>query len=228
MQESSINVFCYIHNNSFATRRNNTEVVCKAGRDIHVVGDDFTNEARWMYCCECDHYWLVEQGRRDYIKFCPSCGASDRRHYYTCDSCGVTMMDFSRAYCRKSFRILPWGQPHPYCAGCDQVQKGIPQTHYCPTLRGMLTSAYADCPFCGVEFEAASHGRLAKQLDIHQDISQTDRITYRSSSQMLSPYGGKKSVMEIEFDMNLARARAILAEVEAMKREAVRGLVSLV
>lgn len=45
---------------------------------------------------------------------------------------------------------------------------------------------------------------------------------------MLSPYGGKKSVMEIEFDMNLARARAILAEVEAMKREAVRGLVSLV
>ena len=61
------------------------------------------------------------------------------------------MVDFGGAENRKDFRIMPWGQPSPFCPACTERPKSIPQTHMCPQLRGMLTTGRSQCPFCQPE-----------------------------------------------------------------------------
>lgn len=46
---------------------------------------------------------------------------------------------------------MPWGQPHPSCPGCGSLPTTIPQTHRCPELRGLLTTARTECLFCEVD-----------------------------------------------------------------------------
>src|SRR5262249_6617190 len=146
-----IKIFCITHNASLTTTRPNSVVMCNEGSDSHTLGENFPNSGKWFYCCDCQHYWAVVGDMSDFVRQCPACGSSEHPRYYSCDQCKTTMVDFSGAYYQKDFRIMPWGQPHPYCPGCSNPPRVIPQTHRCPVLRALLTTARAECIFCEVD-----------------------------------------------------------------------------
>jgi hypothetical protein len=58
------------------------------------------------------------------------------------------MMDSWGATNQRDVFIMPWGAPHPYCPGCQKLPKTIPQSHTCPKLNGLITTAHEACPFC--------------------------------------------------------------------------------
>jgi hypothetical protein len=148
MQEDAINVFCLLHGLSFLVSGSNRVVICK---ENHVLSYNFPHSGRWFYCCLCQKYWVAPKGegwQDDFSKQCPSCNLIKKARYYSCDQCNVTMIDSLGAINRKGVHITPWGTPHPHCPGCHQLPKSVPQSHACPELNGLLTTARAECPFC--------------------------------------------------------------------------------
>jgi hypothetical protein len=147
MQEDAINVFCLSHGVSFPTLGSNRLVICK---ENHVLSYNFPHSGRWFYCCLCQKYWVAPKGDGGdtFSKQCPSCNLIKKARYYSCDQCNVTMIDSLGAINRKGTHITPWGTPHPHCPGCHQLPKSVPQSHACPELNALLTTARAQCPFC--------------------------------------------------------------------------------
>lgn len=148
MQTDTHKVFCQTHKKKFTIPQSSKEAVCKTGETKHAVVADFVNTKNLFYCCECEHFWIAEFTAMEFSGKCPSCGAKEKPHYYCCDNCHVTMMDFSASKQAKTFYIMPWGHPHPHCPGCLQSPTAIPQTHFCQRLRGLMTTARPACPYC--------------------------------------------------------------------------------
>jgi len=151
MQEDTINVFCLSHGVSFTMPRSNQAVICKEDPTNHVLSDNFPNSGTWFYCCQCQIYWATSKEQGGFLRQCPSCGLVKNPRYYSCDQCNVTMMDSWGATNQRDVYITPWGAPHPYCPGCYQLPKSVSQSHTCPELNGLLTTAHTECPFCEVE-----------------------------------------------------------------------------
>src|SRR5215813_2011853 len=157
MQEHNIQVFCHSHGVSFTTPKSNRAVICK--KDCgHVLSNNFPNAGRWFYCCQCQIYWVIAKGQGGFLRQCPACGLIKNPRYYSCDQCNVTMMESWGATNHRDIYITPWGAPHPYCPGCHRPPKSISQSHTCPELNGLLTTARAECPFCEVEEEETYNG----------------------------------------------------------------------
>src|SRR5215468_11082480 len=174
MQEDAINIFCLSHGVSFPAMGSNRLVVCK---ENHVLSYNFPHSGRWFYCCLCQKYWVAAKGEGGdvFSRQCPSCNLIKKARYYSCDQCNVTMIDSLGAINRKGIHITPWGTPHPHCPGCHQLPKSVPQSHACPDLNGLLTTARAQCPFCegqdrgegafdGVERKESKNGTEALQI----------------------------------------------------------------
>ncbi len=210
MQEDAINVFCLSHGLSFQVQGSNRIVICK---ENHVLSYNFPHSGRWFYCCLCQKYWVAPKGedwQDGFSKQCPSCNLIKKARYYSCDQCNVTMIDSLGAINRKGVHITPWGAPHPHCPGCRQLPKAVPQSHACPELNGLLTTARAQCPFC--EGQKMADG-VVNGEELRDEV-ETPRI--RSIDEPADP---SSAVME-ELERRASEIRTLEAEAEARQAKA--------
>jgi hypothetical protein len=210
MQEDAINVFCLSHGFSFPVQGSNRIVICK---ENHVLSYNFPHSGRWFYCCLCQKFWVAPKGedwQDAFSKQCPSCNLIKKARYYSCDQCNVTMIDSLGAINRKGVHITPWGAPHPHCPGCRQLPKSVPQSHACPELNGLLTTARAQCPFC--EGQKAPEGVVdGEEL---RDEAETPRV--RSLDEPATP----SIVVLEELERRASEIKALEAEAEAREAKA--------
>jgi len=210
MQEDAINVFCLSHGFSFPVLGSNRVVICK---ENHVLSYNFPNSGRWFFCCLCQKYWVAPKGedwQDAFSKQCPSCNLIKKARYYSCDQCNVTMIDSLGAINRKGAHITPWGTPHPNCPGCHQLPKSAPQSHACPELNGLLTTARAECPFCeGQEMAegAVEGGELRGE-------------TEASRGGIADEFADPSSLALDELERRASEIRALEAEAEARETKA--------
>lgn len=174
---------------------------------------NFPHSGRWFYCCLCQKYWVTpkgEAGQDAFSKQCPSCNLIKKARYYSCDQCNVTMIDSLGAVNRKGVHITPWGTPHPHCPGCHQLPKSIPQSHACPELNGLLTTARAECPFC------EGQERAEGAVDGEESGDETETSRLGSADEFADP---SYLAME-ELERKAAEIRALEAEAEAREAKA--------
>ncbi len=210
MQEDAINVFCLSHGVSFPTLRSNRVIICK---ENHVLSYNFPHSGKWFYCCLCQQYWGAPKGQGgqgSFSKQCPSCNLIKKARYYSCDQCNVTMIDSLGAINRKEIHITPWGTPHPHCPGCQQLPKSVPQSHACPELNGLLTTARAECPFCEVGEGAEG------AVDIEGSGNETEIVRIESAGEVFDP---SYLVLE-ELERKTSEMRSLEAEAEAREAKA--------
>ena len=223
MQEDVINVFCLSHGFSFPVQGSNRIVICK---ENHVLSYNFPHSGRWFYCCLCQKFWVAPKGddRQDaYSKQCPSCNLIKKARYYSCDQCNITMIDSLGAINRKGVHITPWGAPHPHCPGCRQLPKSVPQSHACPELNGLLTTARAQCPFC----EGQKAPESVVDGEVLRDEVETPRV--RSLDEPATPSivvleelerrSSEIKALEVEAEAREAKAQERLRQVEARLRQ---------
>jgi hypothetical protein len=215
MQEEAINVFCLSHGLSFQTLGSNRLVVCK---ENHVLSYNFPHSGRWFYCCVCQKYWVAPKGESGdaFSRQCPSCNLIKKARYYSCDQCNVTMIDSLGAINRKGAHITPWGTPHPHCPGCHQLPKSVPQSHACPELNGLLTTARAQCPFCEGQERAEIALDVADGREELKNEIETSRIG--SADELVAPAPSYAEMEELE--RKAAAIRALEAEAEAREAKA--------
>src|SRR5262245_42166695 len=101
MQEDIIKIFCITLGASLAIATPGSVVVCNVGPDTHTLSEDFPNSGMWLYCCDCQHYWILTPDQGGFLRQCPSCGSDEHPRFYSCDQCNITMVDFSGAYYQK-------------------------------------------------------------------------------------------------------------------------------
>jgi hypothetical protein len=210
MQEDAINVFCLSHGFSFPVLGSNRVVICK---ENHVLSYNFPHSGRWFFCCLCQKYWVAPKGedwQDAFSKQCPSCNLIKKARYYSCDQCNVTMIDSLGAINRKGAHITPWGTPHPNCPGCHQLPKSAPQSHACPELSGLLTTARAECPFCeGQEMaeKAVEGGELRGETEAPR-------------GGIVDEFADPSSLALEELERRASEIRALEAEAEARETKA--------
>ncbi len=215
MQEDTIHVFCLSHGVSFTMPRSNQAVVCREDPANHVLSDNFPNSGRWFYCCQCQTYWVASKRRGGFPKQCPACGLIKKARYYSCDQCNVTMMSSLGATNQNDVYIMPWGMPHPYCPGCYQLPKSIPQSHRCLELNGLITTARAECPFCEVEERAESQNGM---VDKEGAGYETEIARVESEDELVVADASDLFLEELE--RKAAEVRALEAEAEAREAKA--------
>ncbi|MBO0861958.1 MAG: hypothetical protein J2P21_26395 [Chloracidobacterium sp.] len=138
------------------------------------------------------------------------------------------MIDSLGAINRKGAHITPWGTPHPYCPGCHQLPKSIPQSHACPELNGLVTTARVQCPFCeGQEraegaFNEADREKLKNEIEKSR-IGSADEFGAKDFSYIeLEELERKASAiraLEAEAEAREAKAQERLRQVEARLRQ---------
>jgi len=210
MQDDAINVFCLSHGVSFPVLGSNRVVICK---ENHVLSYNFPHSGRWFFCCLCQKYWVAPKGEdwQDvYSKQCPSCNLIKKARYYSCDQCKVTMIDSLGAINRKGAHITPWGTPHPHCPGCHQLPKSVPQSHACPELNGLLTTARAECPFC--------EGKEMAQETV--DGGELRGETEAPRAGIVDEFADPSSLALEELERRASEIRALEAEAEARETKA--------
>jgi hypothetical protein len=223
MQEEAINVFCLSHGFSFPVLGSNRVVICK---ENHVLSYNFPHSGRWFFCCLCQKYWVAPKGegwQDAFSKQCPSCNLIKKARYYSCDQCNVTMIDSLGALNRKGAHITPWGTPHPHCPGCHQLPKSVPQSHACPELNGLLTTARAECPFCeGQEMAqgAVDGGELRVEAEAPR-VGIVDEFADPSSVALeeLERRASEIRALEVEAEARENKAQERLRQVEARLRQ---------
>src|SRR5215813_6181236 len=216
MQEDAINVYCLSHGFSFPVSGSNRVVICK---ENHVLSYNFPHSGRWFFCCLCQKYWVAPKGddwQDVFSKQCPSCNLIKKARYYSCDQCNVTMIDSLGAINRKGAHITPWGTPHPHCPGCHQLPKSIPQSHACPELNGLLTTARAQCPFCEGQERAEIALDEANRGEKLKNEIETSRIG--RADELGAPDPSYAELVELE--RKAAAIRALEAEAEAREAKA--------
>src|SRR5215475_9044814 len=223
MQEDAINVYCLSHGFSFPVSGSNRVVICK---ENHVLSYNFPHSGRWFFCCLCQKYWVAPKGedwQDAFSKQCPSCNLIKKARYYSCDQCNVTMIDSLGAINRKGAHVTPWGTPHPHCPGCHQLPKSVPQSHACPGLNGLLTTARAECPFCeGKETAqgAVDGGELRGEAEAPR-VGITDEFADPSSVALeeLERRASEIRALEAEAEARETKAQERLRQVEARLRQ---------
>lgn len=174
---------------------------------------NFPHSGRWFYCCLCQKYWVApkgEAGQDAFSKQCPSCNLIKKARYYSCDQCNVTMIDSLGAVNRNGVHITPWGTPHPHCPGCHQLPKSVPQSHACPELNGLLTTARAECPFCEGQEKAEA------AVDVEESGYEAETPRVGSADEFADP---SHLALE-ELERKAAEIRAFEAEAEAREAKA--------
>src|SRR5262249_33030806 len=214
MQEDTIKVFCHSHGVSFTTPRSNRAVICKKDSG-HVLSNNFPNSGKWFYCCQCQIYWVSVKEQGSARGQCPACGFIKSPRYYSCDRCNVTMVDSWGANNQAEIYLTPWGAPYPYCSCCHQITKGVSQSHTCSELKGLLTTARSECPFCEAEEE------VDKELEA--DSTNPEIAELKATNQAHDPVSGDAvppDVLLEELERKAAEIRALEAEAEAREAKA--------
>src|SRR5215510_11784305 len=213
MQEDTITVYCHAHGVSFTTPRSNRAVICKKGSP-HVLSSNFPNSGRWFYCCHCRVNWIAVKEQGNARGQCPVCGFIKNPRYYSCDRCNVTMLDAWGTANQGDIYLTPWGAPYPYCSGCRQLPKGVSQSHTCSELKGLVTTARAECPFCEAD-------EVEKEAEA--DAAKTEIVNGKATNptpDLVSGDAVPPDVLLEELERKAAEIRALEAEAEAREAKA--------
>ena len=213
MQEDTITVYCHAHGVSFTTPRSNRAVICKKGSP-HVLSSNFPNSGRWFYCCHCRVNWIAVKEQGNARGQCPVCGFIKNPRYYSCDRCNVTMLDAWGTANQGDIYLTPWGAPYPYCSGCRQLPKGVSQSHTCSELKGLVTTARAECPFCEAD---------EVEKEVEADAAKTEIVNGRATNPTPDLVGVETVPPDLlleELERKAAEIRALEAEAEAREAKA--------
>lgn len=152
-----IKIHCLVHHANFPMPRTSRAVVCRESAQAHTLSSNFPYDGAWVYCCNCQTFLACDKNQIGVsIKECPFCLSSLNPRAYSCDRCAVTMVDFDDQTLRKHHAVLEWGAPQPACAGCHQFPHANPKKHFCQTTQCEISTARAECSFCGISAETNS------------------------------------------------------------------------
>jgi len=143
-------VFCPEHGKGFFAPRRNP---VKCENRGHAIGElDFEGqavtpaEARWQYCCNCEHFYLIGPGPET-ITRCPAC-ARQISTRYLCNRCYTISCESNTPVKTKNFTLTTEGVPHPACPGCLQPATGDVGEHDCDSFGAPFLTALTTCPIC--------------------------------------------------------------------------------
>src|SRR5215475_3655744 len=213
MQEDTIKVYCHAHGVNITAPRSGRAVICKKGSP-HVLSSNFPNSGSWFYCCQCQIYWVAVKEQGSARGQCPACGFIKNPRYYSCDRCNVTMLDSWGANNQGDIYLTPWGAPYPYCSGCHQLPKGVSQSHTCSELKGLLTTARSECPFCEAE-----EVEIAVEADAAMTEIVEESVRSRTPDSVSADAVPSDLLLE-ELERKAAEIRVLEAEAEAREAKA--------
>ena len=143
-------IFCPEHGKGFFAPRQNP---VKCENRGHTMGElDFEGEARtpaearWEYCCNCAHFFLLGSSA-DGIERCPAC-ARQLFTRYVCDRCYTITCESNTPAETKNFTLTTEGLPRPTCPGCLQSPTKEVREHDCDRLGATFVTALTSCPIC--------------------------------------------------------------------------------
>ena len=143
-------VFCPEHGKGFFAPRRNP---VKCENHGHAIGElDFEGqavtpaEARWQYCCNCEHFYLIAPGPET-ITRCPAC-ARQISTRYLCNRCYTISCESNTPVKTKNFTLTAEGVPRPACPGCLQPATGDVGEHDCDSFGAPFLTALTTCPIC--------------------------------------------------------------------------------
>jgi hypothetical protein len=143
-------IFCPEHGKGFFAPRQNPIRCENRGHtmgDLDFEGDAHTPiEARWEYCCNCAHFFLLISSA-DGIERCPAC-ARQLFTRYVCDRCYVITCESNTPAQNKNFALTKEGLPQPTCPGCLQLPATEVREHDCDELGAVFVTALTACPLC--------------------------------------------------------------------------------
>src|SRR5437867_826473 len=148
--EKKMRIFCPEHGKGFFAPRQNPVRCENRG---HTMGElDFEGEARtpaearWEYCCNCAHFFLLGSSA-DGIERCPAC-ARQLFTRYVCDRCYTITCESNTPAQTKNFTLSSEGLPRPTCPGCLQSPTNDVREHDCDRLGAAFVTALTSCPIC--------------------------------------------------------------------------------
>ncbi len=203
-----IKVHCLTHGVTFPMSRTSRGVVCKEGSEEHTLSTNFPNEGLWVYCCNCQTFIAWDLSMSDVnVQECLFCFSSLNPRAYACDHCAITMVDYDDQTLRKQHMVLSWGMPQPACPGCHRFPGATPRMHFCEKLKIDISTARAECPFCGIDTaQPAQHLSAEPALAIPVRQKEESRL----------------AIAEAEAKAREAEERIHLAEATARKEIALR------
>jgi len=150
MTGRTIRAYCATHKIGFDAQSNKPILCASRG---HVLAKSFPDQSAWEYCCDCQHCWLIDTGKRDVAsKECPACEREIVRRY-ACADCSVISIESNEPGRRKAFSVTT-GIPSPNCPGCLQQPPSRAMEHDCPDYGAAFITSFSNCPFCDQVLQA--------------------------------------------------------------------------
>jgi len=150
-------VFCLEHSHGFFAPRQNP---IKCENRGHVLGElDFEGEGRaaevgWQYCCNCEHFCLLGDNKRELIQRCPICARLSSVRYL-CARCHTISFESSTPTPKKNFTLTAEGIPQPTCPGCLESAPSDLYEHTCDGLGASVITGLTVCPLCHEHLDVA-------------------------------------------------------------------------
>jgi Tfp pilus assembly protein PilF len=184
----AIRVYCPTHKVDFVTAANST-IECSSHN--HALARDFPNESFWEYCCDCQHYWPMDDLHGNSASNeCPVCDRSIVRRV-VCTHCKVVSVESDDPVRNKTYFISPAGTVSPACPGCLRRAVGPLLAHTCADFAGSFVTTRDVCPFCGENLEPPPAFPCSVAEYVQKLPSSAVNVSFEASSGLLqeTPYG---------------------------------------
>ncbi len=145
-----IRVYCPSHKIGFQIAAKST-IECTS--QTHTLARDFPSDSFWEYCCDCQHYWPIDDGKGNSAsEECPVCERKIARRFL-CAVCKVFSIESDDAGRRKAYSITAQGLVSPACPGCLHRSSNSRLEHRCDDLACVFLTTREVCPFCDERLE---------------------------------------------------------------------------
>lgn len=158
-------VFCHEHQKSFFAPRQ-TPIKCEnkghvlgeldfAGtrKQDKTPGDDSPFKFQWQYCCNCEHFTLINFDGHG-LQRCPICTRRSS-NIYICDHCYTVSFESITSIPNKNFTIKEDGIPQPCCPGCLLAASADLNEHVCEIASVNFLTGLSVCPICDEALDVA-------------------------------------------------------------------------
>lgn len=159
-----IRVYCPIHKVGFTADANRT-IQCSTEK--HTVANNLGDDNFWEYCCDCQHYWLLDAAKGSAGSAeCPACERAITKRFL-CDDCDVVSVESDSPAKWKAYSFSAGGLPQPGCPGCLSTPLAAVQEHTCADFAGSFVTSRSTCPFCDnvLEFPPSFPCSVASYLE---------------------------------------------------------------
>jgi Double zinc ribbon len=140
-----IKVFCPEHQAAFEVEAK-PQLVCEIRE--HSLSVDFPQAEFWQYCCDCQTFSVNDFETNGSVKAnCLHCERTTTR-LFLCSNCKTVCYD-SDEDTRGKITTVNFGTGvSPNCPACEIPPDGKVFLHHCDSVKAVLLTLRADCPFC--------------------------------------------------------------------------------